>query len=198
MEEKEDKTIHDKLTERERGLILQQPPEFFECKTIPVHDVDVYISIPAKGQALAKVFEAEGLLSQAGVTFDTGYGGGCRDWSFGLGLRGAYVTKHKDLSENEQKANVVYRILDPAKAKKELSCRVLTDRLNDVYVIVFGKKKEFGLLLTERLLNAGATEFYATPTQEEGEPEPPRGSFIGFKLRDTLIKVSFTENEMGY
>ena len=88
--------------------------------------------------------------------------------------------------------------MTPAKAKRELSCRVLTDRLNDVYVIVFGKKKEFGLLLAERLLNAGATEFYANPPQEEGEPEQPRGSFIGFKFRDTLIKVSFTENKMGY
>ena len=41
-----------------------------------------------------KLFKAERLLSEIGVTFDTGAGCGCRDWELDWSLKGARLMAH--------------------------------------------------------------------------------------------------------
>lgn len=62
-------------------------------------NIEVHISIPCEGEKLEHILEAEKHLRKAGVTFDTGYGFGCRDWELDWSLKGAYVTKIRDKGE---------------------------------------------------------------------------------------------------
>jgi len=50
---------------------------------------------------LEHLFKAEDELEKAGVLFDTGAGGGCRDWEFDWSLRGA-VVKFKRIKEGSK------------------------------------------------------------------------------------------------
>jgi len=189
----------DILLKTEQGIIKEQvDPDFFTCKCEPVHNVDVHISIPAKGENLSKIFKAERLLAEAGISFDTGYGSGCRDWEFDWSLKGAHVKLRRELTENQQKARKLYRILRPAGDHKELPCKVFTDRYGSLYVTIFGKKSNLESILSKRLEEVGGTKQYATPEREEGEPEPEQGPFYGWKWNDEVIKVAYTENESGY
>lgn len=55
-------------------------------------DYDVVLQIPIKSvKQLQLVRQAEELLLQAGVAFDTGTGFGNRDWMLDFSLRGAKV-----------------------------------------------------------------------------------------------------------
>jgi len=192
------------LLKREQGLIREQSdnPALWESCGEPVHDVDVHITIPVKGPDLEKVFQAEKLLFEAGVVFDTGYGDGCRDWEFDWSLRGAYVKKRRDLTPIEQEANWLKRILGPAKQETHLPCQVLADP-NDPHhftVIIYGRKEVFGELAAKRIIHAGGEPYYATPEPEAGQPPPELGPFVGYKIRKTNIrvKVAYTESEEGY
>jgi len=104
----------EKLKNIEKELIWSEPPEsgiYDPCNTKPVHNAHVHIHIPAKGLQLEALFQAEALLRQAGVSFDTGYGCGGRDWEFDWSLKGAYVKLGKQLTEQEQLENFFYRNL---------------------------------------------------------------------------------------
>jgi len=99
----------DALEEEHRLIRFHDDADFFVCKTKPEMNVYVRIRFPVKGIALQKIFEAETLLNEAGVHFDTGYGGGIRDWEFDWSLEGAYVEKVKDLpkkADKKRKGNV--------------------------------------------------------------------------------------------
>jgi len=197
MEKKEEKTIREKLLDREQNLIrAQEDSKFFACETEPIHNVDVHITIPAKGANLEKIFQAERLLTEAGLSFDTGYGSGCRDWEFDWSLHGAFVKKVRDLSEKEQITYKIDRLLKPGKDAPHLPCKVLAGLHNDFFVIVFGRKKDFESVIKKRFLENGAKEIYshvleATTEQQEQTP-------VGFGWREHFIKVSYTENETGY
>ena len=80
--------------EREKELIWKESPDskiYDSDGVTPIHNVDVLIHIPAKGLQLEALFQAEELLRQAGIYFDTGYGRGGRDWNFDYSPKGAYV-----------------------------------------------------------------------------------------------------------
>jgi len=79
------------------------PPSFFELKKEMIHDCDIKLMIPCKGENLRKIFEAMKLLAEAGVTFDCGYGQGCLDWNLDWSLKGAYVKKIRDLPADNQR-----------------------------------------------------------------------------------------------
>ena len=49
------------------------------------------LSIPVKPKDLDKIFLIEKLLRELGVTFDTGYGCGERDWELDWSLKGAKI-----------------------------------------------------------------------------------------------------------
>ncbi len=82
--------------ELEQKRISEQGPEFFEQrKPLRKSDCHVVVKFPVKGPDLLKVFEAEKLLLDAGVDFDTGYGFGVREWCFDWSLEGAVVYRLK-------------------------------------------------------------------------------------------------------
>jgi len=207
MEKKEKKTIREKLLDREQNLIrAQEDSKFFACETEPVHNVDVHITIPAKGKDLEKIFQAERFLAEAGVSFDTGYGSGCRDWEFDWSLRGAFVKKVRDLSEDDQTDYKLKRILSPGGTETHLPCSVLMGMHKELFVVIFGKKMDFESIVKERLVRNGAEEIRQFKVKEEGakeskedwRPVKDEDDFIGFRWRGRSIKISYTENKTGY
>ena len=55
-------------------------------------EVEVLIQFPITSkEQLEHLFKAGEELAKAGVTFDTGVGGGMRDWEFDWSLKGAKV-----------------------------------------------------------------------------------------------------------
>jgi len=208
MEKKEEKeNVREKLLDREQNLIrAQESPEFFACETEPTHNVDVHITIPAKGADLEKIFQAERLLTEAGLSFDTGYGGGCRDWEFDWSLRGAFVKKVRDLSEDEQMAYKLKRLLSPGREEVYLPSKVIALSRGEIFVIIFGKKVDFESIVKERLVRNGAEEIRQFKVKEEGakeskedwRPVKDEDDFIGFRWQGRSIKISYTENKTGY
>jgi len=181
------------LLKKEQDIIREmEDPEFFQQKCgKPTHNVHVHISIPASGIDLQKIFQAEQLLHEAGVSFDTGYGGGQRDWEFDWSLRGAFVKLRKVLSEEEQKANLLERILMPYNQDPYLPAKVLVGSHEDLFVVVYGKKDEYQNIVHKRIINAGG-EALVKQTEEKED------FIVLYKWNGTFIKVSYTENESGY
>ncbi len=50
-----------------------------------------------------KLFHILRLLSEVGISFDTGCGGGCMDWELDWSLKGAYLYPHKGEKLNDFK-----------------------------------------------------------------------------------------------
>jgi len=66
------------------------------------------LTIPARSKAkLGHIFAAEKELRRAGVTFDTGYGSGKRDWELDWSLRGASL-RNPDITPESQRVFVMY------------------------------------------------------------------------------------------
>lgn len=151
----------EKLMKMEKGLIykesLKDDSELFICNEEPTHDVHVHITIPATGLQLEALFQAEELLLKAGVTFDTGYGCGGRDWEFDWSLKGAYVKLRKVLTETEQKMNWLHRNLFNGCSGEPnyLSCTFSHDEFDRIYIIVHGKRERFFDVLESKLLGLG-------------------------------------------
>jgi aminopeptidase-like protein len=59
------------------------------------------LKIPVNEDNIEKIFEAERLLRELGITFDTGYGCGVRDWELDWSLKGAYLYPHKGEKLND-------------------------------------------------------------------------------------------------
>lgn len=55
-----------------------------------------------------KVYQAEQLLSEVGICFDTGSGCGCRDWELDWSLRGAFPDVHRLQCYNHNHNEKVY------------------------------------------------------------------------------------------
>jgi len=59
----------------------------------------LHITIPVPKEKLNLIFKIEKLLSELGLSFDSGYGEGCRDWEFDWSLKG----KHFIYDEEKKK-----------------------------------------------------------------------------------------------
>ncbi len=186
--------------QREKELIWEQPPDsgiYDPCGRIPVHNVDVLIHIPAKGLELEALFQAETLLGQAGLSFDTGYGHGGRDWNFDWSLKGAYVKFRKHVDDKEQKLRwYSYRLFQGYSGEPDfLSCSVIYDKYEDILILVNGMREKFEPVLIKKLALMGCEEVYATPDAVEGGPEPEQGPLIGYKLGEDSIRVAYIPDE---
>jgi len=198
----------EKLKSIEKEIIWEQPPEsgvYDPCNTKPVHDAHVHIHIPAKGLKLEALFQAEALLRQAGVTFDTGYGCGGRDWEFDWSLKGAYVKLRKKLTEQEQLENFFYRNLfdgysmldDDTPNPDYLSCTILgREEYNEVYIIVRGTKERFETTAIRKLLRIGCEELDLAPTPSiENDPDEPmfeqKISKCIFRYDEHTVRLAF-------
>ena len=198
----------EKLKNIEKELIWSEPPEsgiYDPCNTKPVHNAHVHIHIPAKGLQLEALFQAEALLRQAGVSFDTGYGCGGRDWEFDWSLKGAYVKLRKQLTEQEQLENFFYRNLfdgypmldDNTPNPDHLSCTILgREEYNEVYIVVHGKKEKFETTAIRKLLKIGCEEVNLSPTPSTEDDVndqiyEPNISKCMFKYGKTTVRLTF-------
>lgn len=196
----------EKLAETEKKLIYGEgndklAEDYYECTKEPIHNCDVRISIPVKGIKLKVLFEAEKSLRQAGLCFDTGYGGGCRDWEFDWSLTGAYVTFKKKLSEQEQVERWFYHNLydgycmidENLSNPNFLSCSVLSTQHNDIIVIVNGFREKFEEVIERKILGLGGEIRFV----EEGQAVEKEGKpiKIGYKLKGKFVTVAYNPDK---
>ena len=199
----------EKTAQTEKELIWEQPPDsgiYDPCNTKPIHNAHVHIHIPAKGLQLEAVFQAESLLRKAGVRFDTGYGCGGRDWEFDWSLKGAYVKLRKTLTEQEQLENFFYRnlfdgysMLDDTTPNPDfLSCTILSDPHNIIYIVVHGIREKFHSTIVRKLIKIGCETVDLNRSQEEGNLDKhiiPKYSNCLFRYQDTTVQVAYDHDE---
>lgn len=86
-------------------------PDFFKTKKKEVeyrwnrNDLkdgypSLHITVPVPEEKLELIFKIEKLLSELGLTFDSGYGEGCRDWEFDWSLHGKHFIWDEKKNKN--------------------------------------------------------------------------------------------------
>lgn len=71
---------------------LYSPNETTEPLKLPIGYAALRIDMTLMSEDnRGKVYQAEELLKEAGITFDTGSGFGCRDWELDFSLEGAFL-----------------------------------------------------------------------------------------------------------
>ena len=203
------KNEREELAKLEKELIFEQSDneDFFKACGKPVHDVHVHITIPAKGVALKKLFEAEKLLRAAGVSFDTGCGCGGRDWEFDWSLKGAHVKLCKVLTKEEQICNMFYRILQNGYSGEEdfLPCGAFFESENNYLIVVYGKREIFEKTL-QRKLKTNFKKFKIITVDNSKTPVTgnvieaveKEDETIGYRCNGIFVKVAYTQNSGGY
>lgn len=193
----------------EKEIIWEQPPDsgiYDPCGYIPVHNADVLIHIPAKGLQLEALFQAESFLRQAGVSFDTGYGCGGRDWNFDWSLKGAYVKLRKTLTDQEQVENYFrrnlfcgYSMLDEDTPNPEyLSCTILSDKHDRIYIVVHGTRDKFHTTVIRKLQKLGCEAMDMNPTpsdEDDSKVIEPKFSNCIFKQGERTVHVTYDDDE---
>jgi len=189
----------------EKKIIWSEPSDsgiYNPCNRKPTHNAHVHIHIPAKGLQLEALFQAETLLRQAGVSFDTGYGCGGRDWEWDWSLKGAYVKLRKTLTEQEQMENFFYRNLhdgysmidEDTPNPDHLCCTILgREKYNEIYVAVHGKRGKFETTAIRKLLGLGCEEVNLSPepsTEDVPDFEPKISQCI-FRYGTASVYLTF-------
>ena len=184
----------------EKELIWEQTPDsgiYDPCNTKPIHNAHVHIHIPAKGLQLEALFQAEKLLRQAGLSFDTGYGCGGRDWEWDWSLKGAYVKLRKTLTEQEQLENFFYRNLFDGYSMIEndepnpdyLSCTILgREEYSEIYIAVHGKREKFETTAIRKLLRLGCEEVDLSPIPEANPEVDPNDPAFDPKISNCIFR----------
>jgi hypothetical protein len=82
-------SLDDEVVIEERGDLMSKPSgTAFVSGCDPKYMVGIHFNLNDTKVNIEKLFQVQSLLNEMGISFDTGAGGGQRDWFFDFSLQG--------------------------------------------------------------------------------------------------------------
>jgi len=120
-------------------------------------------------------------------------------------LKRKLASASKILTEQEQLENFFYRnlfdgysMLDDTTPNPDfLSCTILSDKHNRIYIVVHGTRRKFHTTIIRKLTKIGceAIDLNPEPSEDDNTDHQPKHSECIFRYQDKNVQVSYDHDE---